>query len=168
MANENTSNQQQAAADNATNKDGQQNQQATPSSGARKSNRNVGKGSNKSQIGGTAVQGAKSTLPKQMPNTSDPNELQMASYSRTMRRRVERMGTTSTDQRMQHVQEKRRERVARNKQKLEEQRAAIRKSMPGGGRITLGRKNTLFLIGVAVLLVLIIVIFALVRNHVIG
>jgi hypothetical protein len=167
MANENTSNQQQAAADGNTNKAGQQNQQATSSSGARKSNRNAGKGNNKPQIGGTAVQGAKSTLPKQMPNTSDPNEQQLASYSRTMRRRVERMGTTSTDRRMEHVQEKRRQRVARNKQKLEEQRAAIRKSMPGGGKITLGKRNTLFLIGVVAQLVIIIVVFALIRSHVI-
>jgi hypothetical protein len=167
MANENTSNQQQAAADNNTNKAGQQNLQATSSSGARKSNRNAGKGNNKPQIGGTAVQGAKSTLPKQMPNTSDPNEQQMASYSRAMRRRVEKMGTTSTDQRMRNVQEKRRQRVARNKQKLEEQRAAIRKTMPGGGKITLGKRNTFFIIGVVALLVIIIVVFALIRSHVI-
>ena len=135
MANENTSNQLQTAADSNTNKAGQQNQQATSSSGVRKSNRNAGKGNNKPQIGGTAVQGAKSTLPKQMPTTSDPNEQQMASYSRTMRRRVEKMGTNSTDRRMQNVQEQRRKRVERNKQKREEMRATIRKSMPAGGKI---------------------------------
>jgi cobalamin biosynthesis Mg chelatase CobN len=168
MANENTSNQQQVAADGNTNNAEQQDWQATSSSEARKSNRNSGKGNNKPRIGGTAVQGAKSTLPKQMPTTSDPNEQQMASYSRTMRRRVEKMGTTSTDRRMQNVQEKRRKRVERNKQKMEEQRAAIRKSMPGGGKITLGKRNTFFLIGVIVLLVLIIAIFVLIRSHAIG
>jgi cobalamin biosynthesis Mg chelatase CobN len=168
MANENTSNKQQAAADTNANKAVQQNQQAASSSGARKSNRNAGKGSNKPRIGGTAVQGAKSTQPKQMPTTSDPNEQQLASYSRTMRRRVEKMGTTSTDRRMQNVQEQRRKRVERRKQRLEEQRAAIRKSMPGSGKITLGRRNTFFIIGVVVLLVLIIAIFVLIRSHAIG
>jgi hypothetical protein len=167
MANEDTSNQQQAAVDTNTNKADQKNQQIASSSGARKRNRSVNKSASKPRIGGTAVQGAKSTLPKQMPETSDPNEQQMASYSRTLRRRVERMGATSTDRRMQHVQEQRRRRVERNKQKREEMRATIRKSMPGG-KVTLGTKNTIFLIGVVVLLVLIIVIFGLMRSHVIG
>lgn len=168
MANENISNQQQVAADGSTNKAGQQNQQVTSSHGTRKSHHHAGRGRNKPRIGGTAVQGAKSTLPKQMPATSDPNEQQLASYSRAMRRRVEKMGTTSTDRRMQNIQEQRRKRVERNKQKREEMRATIRKSMPGGGKVTLGKRNTFFLVGVIALLVIIIVIFALIRSHVIG
>jgi hypothetical protein len=168
MANENTSNQQQTAADANTNGTGQKNRQTTSSSGVRKSSRNAGKSQDRPRIGGTAVQGAKSTLPKQMPNSKDPNEMQLASYGRAMRRRVERMGTTSTERRLQNVQEQRRKRVERRKQKLEEQRAAIRKSMPGGGKITLGKRNTIFLIGVVALLVLIIAITALLRYHIIG
>jgi hypothetical protein len=168
MANENTSNQQQTAADANTNGTEQKNRQTTSSSGVRKSSRNAGKSQDRPRIGGTAVQGAKSTLPKQMPNTRDPNEMQLASYGRAMRRRVERMGTTSTERRLQNVQEQRRKRVERRKQKLEEQRAAIRKSMPGGGKITLGKRNTIFLIGVVALLVLIIAITVLVRYHIIG
>jgi Flp pilus assembly protein TadB len=102
-----------------------------------------------------------------MPNTNDPNEQQLASYNRVMRRRVERMGATSTDRRMQNVQEQRRKRIERNKQKREELRTSIRKSMPAGGKITLGKRNTIFLIGVVALLILIIVIFVLIRSHVI-
>jgi hypothetical protein len=170
MTNENTPDQQKASAgtDTTANGTAQEQRKVTSSSRSRKGGRSVGKGQHKPRIGGTAVQGARSTLPKQMPETRDPNELQLASYGRAMRRRVERMGATSTERRLQNVQEQRRKRVERRKQKLEEQRAAIRKSMPGGGKITLGRRNTIFLIAVIALLVLIIAVTVLVRYHVIG
>src|SRR5437763_16144723 len=44
------------------------------------------------RVGGTAVQGAKSTQPKPAPASNDPNQQQMESSNRTMRRRMEQMG----------------------------------------------------------------------------
>ncbi len=169
MADGNTSRKQQLAAD--INKSAAQNERAASSSDAsvKKGERAAGKSNNRPRVGGTAVQGAKSTLPKQTPATNDPNEQQLASYNRTMRRRVEKMGSSSTDQRMQNLSDQRRKRNERRKQRMEAQRAEIRKSMPGVGRITLGRRNTLFIIGVVALLVIIIVAFIILHSlHMIG
>src|SRR5690242_13018544 len=45
-------------------------------------------------IGGTAVPGAKSTQPKEMPASQNPNAQQQAEmYNRDMRRRMQHMGT---------------------------------------------------------------------------
>jgi hypothetical protein len=118
-----------------------------------------------SRIGGPAAPGAKSTQPKQMPTSNNPQEQQLASYNRVMRRRMEKMGTYSTDRRMQNVHEQRQKRIARRKQKLEERRAEIRRNMPQG-KITLGRKNTYFVIGAAIIIALIIILFLVLRaNH---
>lgn len=120
------------------------------------------KRSNRPQIGGTAVPGAKSTLPKPPPTSNNQQQQQAEASNRTMRRRMEQLGTAPEDK-AQTVQEKRRKQIERRKQRVEEQRRELRKAMPGG-RITLGRRNTYFLIGVAVLVVLLIV-FGLLRFY---
>jgi len=122
---------------------------------------------NRPGIGGTAVPGAKSTQPKQIPTTNASQQQQQAeSYNRTMRRRMEQLGTgpKSEDERGKSLQERRNKRIERRKERLEEKRAELRKSMPGGGKITLGRRNTSFIIAVVAVVVLLIVAFILLRQ----
>lgn len=122
--------------------------------------------SNRPQIGGTAVPGAKSTVPKGPPTSNNPQQQQLESYNRTMRRRMQNMGA-GEDQQMKTIQNQRRKRLERRKQRIEERRAELRKSIPGG-KIVLGRRNLYFIIGVVVVIVL-LVLFALLRQwHVLG
>ncbi len=129
-----------------------------------------GKG-NAPRVGGTAVPGAKSTLPKQISSTNDQSQQQAENSNRTMRRRMEQLGTgpASADERGKTLQERRKKQLDRRKEKLEERRAQLRKSMPSGGRLTLGSRNTYFIIAVVAIVVLLIVAFILLRQfHVIG
>jgi hypothetical protein len=119
--------------------------------------------SSQSRIGGTAVPGAKSTQPKEMTATNSQQQQQMESYNRTMRRRMEHMGTgpssTST------VQDQRRKRLEKRKKRLEERRQEVKKVTAGAPRnITLGRRNTYFLIAVAVIIVVIIAVAVILNN----
>ena len=143
----------------------QQQVQAAPASNRKKRSAK----NNRPQIGGTAVPGAKSTQSRQEPASNDPNEQQLASYSRTMRRRMEQMGMAqSTDDRLHHVQEQRRKRVERRKERLNARRREALKSVPRVDR-RLGRRNLYFIIGVMLLIVILIVVFTLLRaNHLIG
>jgi hypothetical protein len=123
-----------------------------------------GKGE-RSRIGGTAIPGAKSTQPKPPSTSNDPNQQQADSYNRTMRRHMQQIkaGPYAQEQRMQTLQERRRKRVERRKQRVEEKREELRKSIPGG-KISLGRRNTYFLIAVVVLIILLIVLFVVLRQ----
>ncbi len=72
--------------------------------------------SNRTSIGGTAVPGAKSTQPKEISSTNNPQQQQAESYNRTMRRRMEQMGTgpgqqSSPATKQQKRMEKRRRRI---------------------------------------------------------
>ena len=116
----------------------------------------------RSQIGGTAVPGAKSTQPKPPPTSNNPQQQQAETSNRTMRRRMEQLGTAPED-RAQTLHQQRRKRIERQKQRVEEHRQELRKAVPGG-KITLGRRNTYFLIGVAILIVLLI-IFGVLRFY---
>lgn len=119
----------------------------------------------KARAGGTAVPGAKSTLPKPPPTSSDPNQQQIESYNRTMRRRMQQMGTGpySGQQRMETIQNQRQKRIARRKQRLEERRADLRKAIPGG-KVRLDRRVTYFMIATIVLIVLVIAVFVILRG----
>ncbi|HEX4208143.1 MAG TPA: hypothetical protein VHZ51_28855 [Ktedonobacteraceae bacterium] len=152
MANEKTP-QRQSSVNNTTPRPA-----TTPSPRGKRS----GRKDNRPRVGGTAVPGAKSTLPKQTPTNNNQQAQQEANSNRLMRRRTGQMGTNDADRRMQNVHEQRQKRIARRKQKLEEARAEIRKSTPGG-RVTLGRKNLYFIIG-AVIIVLILVAIAVLRS----
>lgn len=112
----------------------------------------------KSRVGGTAIPGAKSLQPKQVPTNNNSNE-PVESYNRDMRRRMQQMktGPYAQEERMQTMQQQRQKKIERRKQHLEEQRADLRKSLPGG-KITLGRRNTYFLIAVAAIIILLIVL----------
>jgi hypothetical protein len=137
---------------------------ATVPSSVAKKGKQASKG-NKSQVGGTAVPGAKSRQPKPVSTSSDPNQQQIDNYNRDMRRRMQHLGTGpyAENKTAQKMQEKRRERIERRKHRLDEKRAELRKSVPGG-KITLGRKNTYFLIAVAVIVVLLVVAFIVLRT----
>ena len=126
-------------------------------------------GSNKPQIGGSAVSGAKSTLPRPAP--TNPQEQQRESYNREMRRRMEHLGTgpQSETERAEKIQKQRNKRVERRKQRVEERREEARKRLPVT-KPGLGRRNTIFLIAVAAALIILFVVFALLRFyfHVLG
>ena len=123
-------------------------------------NKQSGK-SNKSRVGGTAVQGAKSTQPKQL-TSNDPQQQQVESYNRQMRRRMEHMGTAPTQN---SGMERNRKRMAKRQQRIEERRAEVKKVAATGPRdIHVGRNVVYFLIAVGVIIVGLIVI-AIVVNH---
>ena len=114
--------------------------------------------------------GAKSTQPKPPPTGNDPNQQQVESYNRTMRRRMQQMktGPYAEQEKMQTLQERRQKRVERRKERIEERREDLKKSLPGG-KITLGRRNTYFLIATIAIIVLLIVVFVVLRySHVLG
>jgi hypothetical protein len=137
----------------------------TATASAVRKSKSKGKGSERAHIGGTAVPGAKSTQPKPPPSSSNSQQQQQEYSNRVMRRQMERrgLGPQNDVERMQEAQEKRKKRVDRKKQRIEEKRQEIRKSLPAGG-IKLGRNNLYFIIGTAVAIILIIVIFLIIRN----
>lgn len=100
-----------------------------------------------------------------MSSSNDPSQQQTESSNRDMRRRMQHLGTGQYSQQknIETLQQRRNKRVTQRKQRLEEQREKVRKSLPGG-KITLGRRNTYFLIGAVVLIVLLIVLFVVLRQ----
>ena len=125
-----------------------------------------GKASSKNRkpvIGGTAVQGAKSTQPKEIKATS-PTQQEAESYNREMRRRMQHMGTgpygaSPTDA----VRDRRQKRIDKRKQQQEEVKKTVVTKGPSTD-IKLGRKNTYFVLGTLLLIVLAIVIALIIRH----
>jgi membrane-bound lytic murein transglycosylase len=122
--------------------------------------RQAGKG-NRPVVGGAAVAGAKSTQPKVI-TSNNPQQQQAESYNRVMRRRMQKMGTGPYNDSASTMQEQRKKRIERKKQRSEE----LRQKVTRGPRpnLSLGRRNTIFLISVAVIIVAIIVL-AIIINH---
>lgn len=120
----------------------------------------------KSAIGGTAVPGAKSTLPKEIPASQTPNaEQQAETYNREMRRRMQHMGTGPYSQPAPVPARKRAQKRLEERKKRQEE---VKKVVvgPGGVKETrLGRRNTYFVLGTVAFVVLVIVI-ALILRHV--
>ena len=135
----------------------------TGSTGASKSARPKNKG-NQTQVGGTAVPGAKSTQPKQISNTNNPQKQEMESYNRTMRRRMEHLGTGSQSaEQTKTVRNRRKERIERIKERQKAQVASVRRSLPGG-KVSTDTRRVYYLIGgVAAAIVLLIVVFIILR-----
>lgn len=172
MAKENTPERKRTSGEVAgATKQTQQQEQAAPSSTTTSSSRKsrAGGKTNRPQIGGTAVPGAKSTQPRPPTASNNPNQQQIETYNRTMRRRMEHLGAGpySENQKMQAVQEQRKKRVERRKQRIEERRQEIKRRSPIG-KITLGRRNLYFIIVVAVIVILLIVFAVLRQMHVLG
>ncbi|MBE3561664.1 MAG: hypothetical protein IMW89_20935 [Ktedonobacteraceae bacterium] len=118
----------------------------------------------KPQIGGTAVPGAKSTQPRPMPTGSDPARQELASYNRDMRRRMQHIaaGPYGEDEQMERLQAQRKKRIERRKERMEKKRQEAVKSLPKIN-LSLGRRNTYFLIAAAALVVLLIAAFVILR-----
>ena len=157
----------QKAAANDTPAGKQQAQPAsTPPSDASASQKKSSKQSGKnrqSAVGGTAVPGAKSTQPKEL-STASPANQQAEYYNREMRRRMQQMGTGPYSERATIDP---RERRRKRQEKLKERQEKIKHLVDARGPsrdIKLGRRNTYFLIGIAVLIVLLIIVFIVVRH----
>lgn len=116
-------------------------------------------------IGGTAVPGAKSTQPKEMPTSQTPNaEQQAETYNREMRRRMQHMGTGPYSEPAAVPARKRaQKRLDERKKRQEEVKKVIATKGPAKDS-KLGRRNTYFVLGTIALVVLIIVI-ALILRH---
>ena len=114
-------------------------------------------------VGGTAVQGAKSTQPKEIKATS-PAQQEAESYNREMRRRMQHMGTgpygaSPTDA----VRDRRQKRLDKRKQQQEEVKKTVVSKGPSTD-IKLGRRNTYFVLGTLALIILVIVIALIIRH----
>ncbi|GCE10421.1 hypothetical protein [Tengunoibacter tsumagoiensis] len=118
--------------------------------------------STRPQIGGTAVAGAKSTQIREFSGTNNPQQQQEEAANRLMRRRMQALNG-GEDQQVESAQMKRKKQIERRKQRLEERRAELRKSLPNGGKFSLGRRNLYFILGVVVIIVLLI-LFAVLRQ----
>lgn len=113
-------------------------------------------------VGGTAVTGAKSTQPKEL-STGTPANQQAEYYNREMRRRMKHMGTGPYSERATvDPRERRKKRLERLKERQERVRQMVDAKGPSRD-IKLGRRNTYFLIGIAVVIVLLFVVFLIVR-----
>jgi predicted RND superfamily exporter protein len=167
-------NQQQTAA-NTQGKTGEQQKNApaasTPAS-ARPSRPSMppeqqGKQSTKNRrptIGGTAITGAKSTIPKEIP-TSGPPQDRPELYNRDARRRMQHMGTGPyTEKAPVAPARKRIEKRAEERKKRQE---AVKKTVVTKGpstNVRIGNKNTYFLLTALSIVVLIIVIALIIRH----
>jgi uncharacterized protein YaiL (DUF2058 family) len=129
--------------------------------------RKKGKSKNtRPQIGGTAVAGAKSTLPKPPPQSNDPAKQQMESYNRVMRRRMEHIGAgpQSQEERMAKLRNRRQKRIERSKERRAQAQQELKQKMPD-----FNRRNLYFFLAVAVLVVIIIIVFIILHQlHVVG
>lgn len=117
----------------------------------------------KSPYGGTAVQGAKSTQPKELSAASPANQ-QPEYYNREMRRRMQHMGTGPYSERATiDPRERRRKRQERLKERQERIHHTVLSKGPSRD-IKLGRRNTLFLIGIFVAVLILIALFIIIRH----
>jgi hypothetical protein len=118
----------------------------------------------KPAIGGTAVTGARSTIPKEIP-TSGPAQDRPERYNRETRRRMEQMGTgpyndtTASDPRRKRVEK----RIEERKKRQEEVKKTVVTKGPSTN-VKIGNKNTYFLLAVLGIVLLIIVIAIIVRH----
>lgn len=179
MANENTSNTKKPASTGKTSNTGSAastptSRPSTPAASTGTSNppssagsRKKGKSKNaRPQIGGTAVAGAKSTLPKPPPQSNDPAKQQMESYNRVMRRRMEHIGAgpQSQEERMAKLRNRRQKRMERNQERRAQAQQELKQKMPD-----FNRRNLYFFLAVAALVVIIIIVFIVLHQlHVIG
>jgi hypothetical protein len=118
------------------------------------------------QVGGSAVQGAKSTLPKQISSGNNPQQQEAESYNRTTRRRMQNIGAgpyAGENRKVKSPQERRKEKVERIKQKRAAQVEAVKKTLPGGKIKTDMSRVVRMVLVVGGLIVLLIAIFVALR-----
>ncbi|HEY3992978.1 MAG TPA: hypothetical protein VGM01_08890 [Ktedonobacteraceae bacterium] len=144
-----------------------ENAQAQPTSKpSAATSQSKGKQSNKKyqpKIGGTAVAGAKSTQQKET-GAGSPSNQQAEYYNRDTRRRMEQMGTGPYAERATVDP---RERRKKRKERLEERQERIKHLVNAKGPsrdVKLGRRNTLFLIGLVIAIIILFVVFIIIRH----
>ena len=116
------------------------------------------------QIGGTAVPGAKSTLPKQISTSNNPQQQELETANRTMRRRMEQLGTgPQAPEQTKTAVNRRKERIQRLKERQKAQVSAVQRSLPGGKLVTNTRRVFYLMGGVAAIIIAIIVLFIVLR-----
>jgi hypothetical protein len=117
----------------------------------------------KPAIGGKAVTGAKSTIPKEVPS-SGPVKDRPELYNRTARRRMQQMGTGPYNEATPVPARKRFEKRAEERKKRQE---AVKKTVVTKGpstKIKIGNRNTYFMLTALGIIVLVIVIAIIVRH----
>lgn len=115
------------------------------------------------KIGGTAVAGAKSTQPKEL-TTGSPANQQPEYYNRDTRRRMEHMGTGPYAERATVDP---RERRKKRQERLQERQERIKHLVNAKGPsrdVKLGRRNTYFLIGLAIAIVALFAAYIIIRH----
>lgn len=144
-----------------TKKTGAQSSPATSASTETNKSKQSGK-NRKSTVGGRAVAGARSTQPREVKAVT-PQEQQAESYNREMRRRMQHLGMGPYNENpAMRAGEQRRKRIEKRKRRQEEVKKVV--SQRPKPNLSLGRRNTYFLIAVVAIIVLIIVL-ALIINH---
>lgn len=119
--------------------------------------------SRKSTVGGTAVEGARSTQPREVKAAS-PMEQQAEAYNREMRRRMQHMGAGPYAQSAaDSMRGRRQKRIEKKKQRQEEVKKTVVTKGPSTN-IKLGRRNTYFLLGLIGILLLIIILALIIRH----
>lgn len=114
-------------------------------------------------IGGSAIPGAKSTQPKQYTENANPQQQQLESYNREMRRRMERLGGNEDDDRARSIQKQRQKKADRLKERRETELARVKRSLPGG-KINMNMRNVYIMVAVvALIIVLVIAAFLIFR-----
>ncbi|MEO7020058.1 MAG: hypothetical protein ABI234_07915 [Ktedonobacteraceae bacterium] len=114
----------------------------------------------KTTIGGSAIQGAKSTQPKEVPTGAAATQ-KAEYYNRETRRRMEHMGTGP------YNENARVDPRAKRKKRLEERQEKIKQLVNAKGpsrNIKLGNRNTYFVIALIALLVIVTVLYIIIRH----
>jgi len=118
----------------------------------------------KPAVGGTAVTGARSTIPKEIPTTG-PAQDRPERYNRETRRRMEHMGTGPyNDTTAANPTRKRYEKRLEERKKRQEE---VKKTVVTRGpstKVKIGNKNTYFLLAVLGVVALIIIIALIIRH----
>ena len=138
-------------------------QAAAPSTVSERKSKPGGKSNSKTNFGGTALQGAKSTQPKEVSNATPSNQ-QPEYYNRETRRRMQQMRTGPYSDRPAIDP---RDRRKKRQERIQERREQIKHTVDAKGPsrdVKLGRRNTYFLIGVFVLVIILIVVFLLLKH----
>ncbi|HVB75007.1 MAG TPA: hypothetical protein VNE38_15755 [Ktedonobacteraceae bacterium] len=116
-------------------------------------------------IGGTAVPGARSMRPKEMPTSQNASSQEQAdTYNRDMRRRMQHMGTGPySEPAPVPARKKAQKRLDERKKRQEEVKKTVVSKGPSTD-IKLGRRNTYFVLGALAFVVLVIVIALIVHR----
>ena len=144
-------------------KQAEQIQAASSATGSGK--KQTGKKHSRPRVGGTAVVGAKSTLPKQVEVSNNPQQQEIDSYNRTMRRRMQHLnaGPYAEHRKVKTPQERRKEKIERIKQRRAEQVKSVNRSLPGGKIKTDTSRATRAILVIAAAVVLLIAVFVMLR-----